>query len=145
MRFARVILFPALSLCLILSAYGTAVGQGQVTKEEVAQQVQQAAEKVKEYTAQQAEIYTKEMQAKLDEISKKADELRKKAASATGDAAKKSQALMENLKAKAAVAEQKLRELQSAGAGAWKDTKQGLDKAMADLQKAYDQAVSGLK
>ncbi len=71
MRFARLILYVALSLCLILLAYGIAVGQSGVTKEEVAQQVQQAAEKVKDYTAQQAEIYTKEMQAKLEEISEK--------------------------------------------------------------------------
>ncbi len=52
---------------------------------------------------------------------------------------------MDDLKAKTGVAEQKLRDLRSAGAEAWRDTKQGLDKAMDELQKAYDKAMSGLK
>jgi hypothetical protein len=145
MRLIQMIRYLGLSFCLGLFALGIALGQGTVTKEEAAQQVQQATEAVKAYTTQQAEAFTKEVQAKLDDVSKKIEDLKQKAAGAPADAAKKYESLATDLRNKADTVRQKMQGLGSVGSATWKDLKLGVEKAVDDLQKAYDEGLSGLK
>lgn len=141
----QLLYYLGLSFCLILLTLGVAFGQGTVTKEQAAQQVQQATEAVKAYTTQQAQAFRKEAQEKLDDMSKKIDELKHKAAGAPADVAKKYESLAAELKTKADAVRQKVQGLGSVGSATWKDMKLGVEKAMDDLQKAYDEAVAGLK
>lgn len=145
MKLTRTISYLGISFCLSLFALGIAFGEGTVTKEQAAQQVQQATEAVKAYTTQQAEVFRKEVQAKLDEASKKIEELKQKAAGAPADAAKKYEALATDLKNKSDMVKEKMQSLGSAGSAAWNDLHAGVEKAVEDLQKAYDQGLSGLK
>jgi hypothetical protein len=48
---------------------------------------------------------------------------------------------MENLSRKKAAMGDKVRELQAEGNEAYDDLKEGLDKAMEEMDKAYDQAM----
>jgi len=142
----RKLTVPVIMVFLLgLSMASLAFGQGSVTKEDVQKQVQQAAETVKTYSAEQIDAYKKEAQAKLDELSKKTDELRKKAETAKGEAAAKYQSIIANLKSQTDATKQRLQELGSAGSAAWGQLKQGVDKAMGDLQKSYEDAVSKFK
>jgi uncharacterized coiled-coil DUF342 family protein len=137
---------PVIMVFLVgLSVAGLAFGQGSTTKEDVQKQVQQAAETVRAYSAEQIEAYKKEMQGKLDELSKKTDELRKKAETAKGEAAAKYQSMIADLKNQTEATKKKLQELGSAGSAAWDQVRQGFDKALGDLQKAYEDAASKFK
>ena len=137
---------PAIMVFLLgLLTASLAFGQGSVTKEDVQKNVQQAAETVKAYSADQIEAYKKEAQAKLDDLSKKIGELQKKAETAKGDAAAKYQETIASLTKQTDAARQRLQELGSAGSAAWDQVKQGLDKAVGDLQKAYEDAASKFK
>jgi hypothetical protein len=62
-----------------------------------------------------------------------------------GEASTKIEAGIADLKTKQDQAKQKLQEVGSSTGAAWDDMKAGLDKAVADLQKAYNDASSHFK
>jgi peptidoglycan hydrolase CwlO-like protein len=145
MLLKKFITYIALSCCLTLVVFGIAVGQTAVTKEEVQKDVKVAAEKVKAYTAQEAEAYKKDMEKRLEELSKKIDELKERAKNTSGEAAERYRALIADLQGRLDAAGPKLKELGSTTSAAWKDMKVAFDKAVDDLQKAYEDAVSKFK
>ncbi|MEW6113652.1 MAG: hypothetical protein AB1664_16085 [Thermodesulfobacteriota bacterium] len=145
MLFKKFMTHIALPCCLSLVVFGIAVGQTAVTKEEVQKDVKVAAQKVKDYTAQEAEAYKKDMEKRLEELSKKIDELKEKAKNASGEAAERYRVLIADLQSRLDAARPKLKDLGSATSAAWKDMKVAFDKAVDDLQKAYEDAVSKSK
>ena len=125
-------------LCAFNSSFAQ---QGQVTKEEA----QQGLEKAIAYADQQKQEYTKQIQAQLDDLSKKIDQLKDKAKDAKGDALAKMEKTMTDLRARQEDAKRKWQELSSATAASWENIKTGAEKAVANLQKAYDEASAHFK
>ena len=119
--------------------------QQPVTKEDVKKQAAETMEKAKAYAEQQRHEYTKQVQSTLDDLSKKTDQLKEQAKVAKGEALTKIQAALADLKVKQDQAKQKLQELGSSTGAAWEQVKTGVDKAVADLQKAYNDASSYFK
>ncbi len=119
--------------------------QTQVTKEEVKKQAAETMEKAKAYAEQQKQEYTKQAQATLDDLSKKIDQLKEQAKTAKGEAQTKIEAGLADLKVKQDQAKKKLQELGGPTGAAWEKVKTGVDKAVTDLQKAYNDASSHFK
>jgi seryl-tRNA synthetase len=122
-----------------------AAEQPGVTKEDVQRDAAQAMEKAKVYAEQQKQEYTKQIQAKMDDVSKKIDELKDKAKDAKGEALTKIEEAMAALKPKQDAAKKQLQELGSSTSAAWEQVKGGADKAVNELQKAYEDAAKYFK
>ncbi len=134
-----------LSIMLMWAVNLTFAQQQPVTKEDLKKQASQTMETAKAYAEQQKQEYTKKIQATLDDLSKKTDQLKEQAKIAKGEAVTKIQAGLADLKVKEAQAKQKLQELGGSTGTAWEQMKVGVDKAISDLQKAYNDASSHFK
>ncbi len=89
--------------------------------------------------------YLRKMHAKLDELNAEIDLLSTKAGGVTEDLRKEYHEQIESLKAKQAVAKQKVEELQRAGGSALEDMKSGIDLAWSAISEAVDSARSRFK
>lgn len=89
--------------------------------------------------------YIRRIHAKLDDLNAEIDLLAAKADGVSADVKKEYQEQIEALKAKQAVARQKVAELQLAGGSAWEDMKSGIDLAWTAMGEAIDSARSRFK
>ncbi len=87
--------------------------------------------------AQQKETYLAKIEAQLDEWSAKFEELKGKADRASAGARAELQSQVEKLRAKLEAAQDRLKELQGAGAGKWERVKGGSEKALEDLKQTW--------
>jgi vancomycin resistance protein YoaR len=137
----------AVSIAIMLTwAVNLTLAQQQpVTKQELKTEAADTMEKAKAYAERQKQVYANKAQAALDDLSKKIDQLKEQAKVAKGEALTKIQAALADLKVKQDQAKQKLQELGSSTGAAWEQVKTGVDKAVADLQKAYNKVSSYFK
>jgi hypothetical protein len=135
----------SIAIACIWMANLTYAQQTDVTKQDVKQEAASTVEKAKAYAEQQKQEYSKQVQTTLDDFSKKMDQLKEQAKNYKGEASTKIEAGIADLKTKQDQAKQKLQEVGSSTGAAWDDMKAGLDKAVADLQKAYNDASSHFK
>lgn len=112
--------------------------------EDVRREAKEAFETAANYTQEQKQKYRKEIQTQLDEFDNQLDELRPLAESARESAKISLNKQIEMLKQKREVAEQRLEKLTSSKDERWVKVKGGLDNAMADLQKSYEDAIAEL-
>ena len=89
--------------------------------------------------------YVRKMQAKLEEWNAEIDKLSIKANEATAELRKEYSEQIESLKARQAVARERIEELQQAGEGAWGDLKSGIEIAWTAMGEALDSARSRFK
>jgi uncharacterized coiled-coil DUF342 family protein len=85
------------------------------------------------------------MQAKLEEWNADIDTLTAKAGNVTEELKKDYNEQIESLKAKQAVARQKIKEMQGSGENAWEDLKAGIELAWTAIGEAVDSAKSRFK
>ncbi len=119
--------------------------QTDVTKQDVKKEAADTMEKAKAYAEQQKQEYSKQVQTTLDDLSKKIEQLKDQAKNYKGEASTKIEAGMADIKAKQDYAKQKFQEIGSSTGAAWNDVKAGVDRAVTDLQKAYNDASSHFK
>jgi TolA-binding protein len=86
--------------------------------------------------------YQKQSETKLEEFKQKMEELKGKAVELKEDAQKEFNEQMEELKKKEGVANQKLKQLKSAGTKTWRKLKADMDGAIDELNKLYDKTMS---
>jgi TolA-binding protein len=134
-----------LAMTFIWTVNSTFAQEQPVTKEDVKKQAAETMEKAKAYAEQQKQEYSKQAQATLDDLSKKIDQLKEQAKIAKGEALTKIQTSLADLKAKEEQAKQRLQDVRSSTGAAWEQVKTGVDKAIAELQKAYNDASSHFK
>ncbi len=144
MRALRLIAISFTIVC-VLAFNVTFAQQTDVTKQDVKQEAISTVEKAKAYAEQQKQEYSKQVQTTIDDLSKKIDQMKEQAGNYKGEASTKIEAGMADMKTKQDQAKQKLQELGSTTGAAWDDMKAGLDKAVTDLQKAYNDASSHFK
>ena len=110
--------------------------------EDVRREAKEALETAAAYTQEQKQKYRDKIQTQLDEFDNQLDELRPKAESARESAKVQLNEQIEMLKQKREVAAQRLKKLTSSKDEGWAKVKGGLDKAMTDLQKSYEEAMA---
>ena len=97
------------------------------------------------YSAEQMEQYKQKINEKMAQYSAKQKEITAKMAT-IGDKAKTTlEAQMQELKIKRAKMDAKVLELQAASGEAFANLKEGMDNAMKDVDKAYDQTMERFK
>jgi predicted RNase H-like nuclease (RuvC/YqgF family) len=116
--------------------------QENVTSEDVKKETEEAYQTAVEYTAQQKEEIQAEMRRKLDDYKQKIEQLRSETETLSAEAKAEVKRRLEELRTKQQAAEQKLSQLKSSSGKAWNDIKQGLDRAVDDLEQAYKNARS---
>ncbi|QSV44584.1 coiled coil domain-containing protein [Geobacter benzoatilyticus] len=89
--------------------------------------------------------YVRKMQAKLEEWNADIDKLSARAGEVREDLKHDYAGQIEALKAKQAVARQKIEELQKSGGSAWEDLKAGIELAWSAVSEALDSAKSRFK
>lgn len=89
--------------------------------------------------------YVRKMQAKLEEWNADIDKLTARASEVREDLKQDYAGQLEALKAKQAVARQRIEELQKSGGSAWEDLKTGIELAWSAVSEAIDSAKSRFK
>jgi uncharacterized coiled-coil DUF342 family protein len=89
--------------------------------------------------------YVRKMQAKLEELNADIDKLAARANAVSADLRSEYNEEMAALKAKQAVARQKMEEMQKSGESAWQDLKAGVDMAWTAIGESIDSAKSRFK
>jgi len=117
-----------------------------VTYSDVKKGTKEAMETAKDYTQKQKEEYLRQMNAKLEEFEKEIQDLQEKASSKASElkeaSKEKFNQSMEALTEKKEAAAEKLEELKNASAEKWDDVKAGVDSAMDELDKTFEQIRS---
>lgn len=90
------------------------------------------------------DAYRKKVEAQLREWDAKMDQLQAKMDKAEADAQIEYQSRLQDLRTKQAAAQQKLAELSAAGADAWKELQDGVDRATSELKKSMESAWAKL-
>ncbi|MCJ7545466.1 MAG: hypothetical protein MUP30_01375 [Deltaproteobacteria bacterium] len=88
-------------------------------------------------------VYLEKMQAQLNDWTAKIDALIVKAEKAGAGKKAEYQEQIRTLQAKKKIAEEKLQILKAAGADAWRDAKQAMDKISGDLRNAWNKFRHG--
>lgn len=120
-----------------------------VTYKDVKKETKEAMDTAKDYTQKKKEEYLQQMNARLEEFDKEIQELQNnvtsKAAMLKEESKAKFNQSMETLAEKKQAAIKKLDELKTASGESWEDIKVGVDSAMDELGKAFEQASSHFK
>lgn len=140
----KVIEYTIMVLCICTGLF---IGFSNQKKQEaraegVKNETQQNAGKTMESTDQKKEEYQKKIQDMLDEYGKKLDELKAKGKELSEDAKAEYNKMLQNLAEKRKVAAKKFKQLSKASEKTWENFKDGVDKAAAEMEKAFSDAIS---
>jgi len=86
------------------------------------------------------EAYVQKIKAKIDELDAKIDQLEARVRSAGADMKVKYDDQIAEIRGRRDKARQKLQTAKEASGGAWKEMKEGVDKAVDALKEAYERA-----
>ena len=143
LRSAAYLLIAAFAFGAVASPAGPALAQ--TTGKDVKEKAGETVDAIKDYAVEkkrEAVDYAKKVARKMDAEIK---DLESKAAKSTGEAKVKSQQQIAELKKKRAAASKKLSELGKATASSWDAAKQGFIDAYKDLRDSLDKAAAELK
>ena len=111
------------------------------TPADIKKEAEDLAKTTMAFTEEQKALYQKKIQEKMAQYNRELVVLEAKLAKMNEQAKADLVAEMENLSRKKAEMGIKVRELQTASGEAYEDLKEGLDKAVEEMDKAYDQAM----
>jgi TolA-binding protein len=137
-------LLLALACCLPLlscTRSGTpATPRGTVTAEDVRREAREAGQAALALAQQKKQEYQKQIEDELSDLDRQIEKLKAQANEAQAEARAKLQAEIAGLEQKKAAARKELDRVKAASAEAWEDMKEGVNAAMENLRKAYQQA-----
>jgi predicted nucleic acid-binding Zn-ribbon protein len=116
-----------------------------VSGDELRKQAVGTLETAKKFTEQQKGEYQKKIESELTDLGKRIGELKERAETAKSESLAALQVKIADLRERQKTAENKLGELKSATAQAWTEIKDGLDRAVTDLRKSYENAAGLFK
>jgi hypothetical protein len=111
------------------------------TPEDIKKEAKDLAETTMSYTKEQKALYQQKIKEKMVLYGQKLDEMQDKVAIMNEQAKAELTVEMENLSNKKVEITNKLLELQTASGEAYEDLKEGMDRAMDEMDKAYYQAT----
>ena len=109
--------------------------------QDVKQKTQEAIQAVKNYSEEQMKEYRDALRNKMNSLEQSHQELQAKLEDMKEGAKKDMEQVIKNLEEKKADLEHKSQELQTATGEAFGDLKVGTEKALAELEEAYEQAI----
>lgn len=135
-------LVSLLAAMLVFGFIGGSCAAGEnISGDDVKRQAGEALDAAKKYALQQKVEYQQKVEQELAELRLKIASLREKAHGATGESLRMLQDKLEALRERQAVAEKKLGELRASTSQAWHEMREGLEKAVSEVKKAYDNAA----
>lgn len=111
-----------------------------VTAEDVRREASEAAGTAGAFARSTVEEYKQEMRDAISAIDRDIEELRSRAESLTGDAKADAEDAIEDLRDQRDAFITRLNEASADSADAWREVRQGLDAAWADLSQAWQSA-----
>lgn len=138
----------------IISAVVVAIGvvaiaalpiPAQTPSGDVSQKASETGQAIKDYTVEKKDEAVAHAKKITADLEAKIKDLEAQASKQTGEIKARSQAQIENLKAKRAQASRKAAELSRATKASWDKAKEGFADAYRDLAAAYDRAVAEFK
>jgi archaellum component FlaC len=118
------------------------VREGQVTIEDVGDEMEEAAQTGAQYALQTKEEYMETIKEKMAELDEQIAKLTAKAATLADDAKTRVQARLQDLTEKREAFLARMKDVGSASGDAWEEMKEGLEAAWKDLEEAYQEAAS---
>jgi exonuclease VII large subunit len=118
---------------------------GRVSSQDVKQDAQRTADTAATFAQQEKEDFINASRQQLDEVKQDLTGLKRQAKEAKGDTKAKVNDQVDALERKWKLAELRMEELQQAGGDSWKDLKQGMSDALAELRESYEQAKQDLQ
>lgn len=112
------------------------------TPEDIKKEAKDLAKTTITYAEEQKEIYTQQVLDRLAQYNQKLIELDRKLAMLSEQAKAELAVELNNFDRKKEKVAAKVRNLQAASGEAYVDLKEGMDKAIEDMDKAYDQAMN---
>lgn len=112
------------------------------TPEDIKKEAKDLARTTMAYTEEQKTLYMEKIENRMEHYSQKLDELETKLDMMHEQAKADLAVEMEKLQQKKRDVAEKVKELQSASGEAFDDLKDGMDRAMEEMDKAYDKALS---
>jgi len=116
-----------------------------VTAEEVRRELGEAAEAVEEYSEDTSQEVVENAQKTLDQLKQDMERLKQDVGELHETAQGKLEESIGDLDRKLADAQQRLDQLRDAGADAWAESKDDLQKALDNLQRGYTEAVTAFE
>ncbi|MGJ3247157.1 MAG: hypothetical protein ACFE0I_13935 [Elainellaceae cyanobacterium] len=115
---------------------------GQTSVEDVQAEAQEAVETAGAYTLEKRQDYQEKIESQLNEFERRIDELQAKAETAEADAQQKLNDEIQSLKEERDAIARQLTDLKTASSDAWDELSSGIDRAMKDLQRSYERALT---
>ena len=111
------------------------------TPQDIKKEAKDLAKTTMAYTEEQKDLYMEKLKEKMAQYNRNLVEYRAKLAMMNEQAKADLAEEIDNLSSKKVEMESKIRELQAASGEAFEDLKDGLDNAMDEMDKAYEQAM----
>lgn len=138
------VLLTVMTACLTAMPFtGPAIAE--TTSDDLAKETKEAANAFKAYMIDKKKDAVQHGKKLLEKTDAEVDELQAKAGETSGDAKVAYQETIDDLKAKRAVAAEKLDALGDASADSWDDAKKGFAEAYKALYEAYKDALTNFK
>jgi len=115
------------------------------TAQDVKKETSEALNTTKDYVVENKDQFIASANQKLQALDAEISRLSERAADLKDDAKTEADKTVVALKEKRGVASQKLDELKQSGKETWNDIKAGFEKAMTELENAYEQTKSKFK
>lgn len=112
------------------------------TPADIKKEANDLAKTTRSYAEEQKELYTQEILARLAQYNQKLIDLNRKVAMLGAQTEAQAMAEVDNFYRKKDQVAEKVRQLQAASAEAYEDLKDGMDKAIEEMDRAYDKAMS---
>ncbi len=133
----------AILCCVFVTcSYGE---EGKVSGSDVRGLAGETLEAAKKYALQQKAEYEQKVAQELAELQVKIASLKEKAGNATGESLRIMKEKIKEVREQQAAAEKKLSELKDSTAQAWQEMRGGMERAISDVKKAYENAASYFK
>jgi len=116
-----------------------------VDAQDVKKDAQQAVDTAGQFAQQEKDDFVNASQQQLEEAKQELARLKGEAQAAKGETKAKLDGQVEALQRKWDMAELRMEQLKQAGGESWKNLKQGMSDALADLRQSYEQAKQDLQ
>lgn len=138
-------IIPAVVVAIGVVAIAALPIPAQTPSGDVSQKASETGQAIKDYTVEKKDEAVAHAKKITADLEAKIKDLEAQASKQTGEIKARSQAQIENLKAKRAQASRKATELSRATKASWDKAKEGFADAYRDLAAAYDRAVAEFK
>jgi hypothetical protein len=134
-----------LGLACVVAANAAGLRAQSTSGEKVKNDVKQTTNDVNTYVGEKKADYEKRIKVELDELGAKIDQLNNKMSNLGQEGKKKGQAQLKELKKKRRIAGMRFHKVKASSDKEWEKFKVGVDAAVNDLKKAYEDFTADLK